>query len=248
MELAIAPAAQGAAGRLAAVRQRIDDAARRAGRNPSDVTLVAISKTFTPEQIMPAIEAGVTVLGENRVQEAEEKVGQLPSTITWHLVGHLQKNKINKALELFSLIHSLDSVAQCDAIGRRAEREGQPAHVLLQVNVTAKPSQFGFAEREVDAAAAHLAHVPGLRLEGLMCIAPEVEDAEETRPYFQRLAALHREVAARVRAAGHPWQHLSMGMSNDFPVAVEEGATLVRVGRAIFGERAATPAAAQVEG
>ena len=237
------PAAQDAAGRLAAVRRRIADAARRAGRDPDGVTLVAISKTFAPDQIRPVIEAGANVLGENRVQEAEEKVGLLPAGVTWHLVGHLQKNKINKALELFSLVHSVDSVALGEAIGRRAAPTGRPAHVLLQVNVAQKASQFGFAESEIVAAAAHLARVPGLQLEGLMCIAPEVEDVEQTRPYFRRLAALHREIAPAARDAGHPWEHLSMGMTNDFPVAVEEGATLVRVGRAIFGARAAAPAA-----
>jgi len=248
MEVAMAPAAQDAAGRLAAVRQRIADAARRAGRSPSEVTLVAISKTFTPEQILPVVQAGANVLGENRVQEAEEKVGHLPSSITWHLVGHLQRNKINKARELFALIHSVDSVALGEAIGKRAERDGKRMPVLLQVNVAEKETQFGFGEGEIAEAAAHLARAPGLQLEGLMCIAPEVEDAEQTRPYFRRLAALHRDLAARVRDAGHPWQHLSMGMTNDFPVAVEEGATLVRVGRAIFGERAAAPTAATAQG
>ncbi len=244
MSAATAPAAN-AASRLAAVQERIADAANRAGRNPDNVTLVAISKTFSPEQIVPVVEAGQRVLGENRVQEAEEKVGELPPSITWHLVGHLQTNKINKALELFALIHSVDSTHLAEAIARRAERAGTPAHVLLQVNLAHKETQFGFGESEVHAAVPALLALPGLSLDGLMCIAPEVERAEETRSYFQRLAALHQALAPQVRAAGHSWEHLSMGMSSDYPIAVEEGATLVRVGRAIFGERtSATPQAA----
>ena len=245
MSAATAPAAQDAAKGLAAVRERIADAAHRARRSPDDVTLVAISKTFSPEQIIPVVEAGQRVLGENRVQEAEEKVGALPAEVSWHLVGHLQTNKINKALDLFALIHSVDTTHLAEAISRRAERAGTPAHVLLQVDLAHKETQFGFDESDLRTAAAALAALPGLRLDGLMCIAPEVENAEETRPYFRRLAALHQELATRLRDAGHPWRHLSMGMSNDYPIAVEEGATLVRVGRAIFGERTpATPHAA----
>jgi hypothetical protein len=176
------------------------------------------------------------------VQEAEQKVGQLPATIKWHLIGHLQKNKINKALELFQLIHSVDTVGLGEAIGARAERAGKRMAVLLQVNLAEKETQSGFAEGEIAEAATQLARVPGLQLEGLMCIAPEVEDPEQARPYFRRLAALQQELAPAIRGAGHPWRHLSMGMTNDFPIAVEEGATLVRVGRAIFGERTAAPA------
>ncbi|MGH2355259.1 MAG: YggS family pyridoxal phosphate-dependent enzyme [Chloroflexota bacterium] len=229
--------AQDVASRLAAVQERIAAAARRAGRDPAGVTLVAVSKTFPPERIREAIDAGVTDLGENRVQEAEEKVPALPDTVRWHLVGHLQSNKINKALELFSLIHSVDRVELGEAIGRRAERRGTAAQVLLQVNLTEKESQFGFADADFTDVARRLAAVPGLALDGLMCIAPEVESPEETRPCFRRLAALFDELKASMAQAGHPWRHLSMGMTGDYDVAVEEGATLVRVGRAIFGDR-----------
>ena len=239
MNVAIAPAAQDAAGRIAAVQQRIAAAAVRAGRDPGDVTLVAVSKTFSPEHILPAVEAGLTHLGENRVQEAEEKAPRLPAHITWHLIGHLQSNKINKALDLFDLIHSVDSVALAEAIATRAARRGRPARVLLQVNLAEKESQFGLAEAELHAAAVRVAQLDSLSLDGLMCIAPLVEDPEQTRPTFQRLRTLHQALADRMRAAGHPWRHLSMGMSGDYPIAVEEGATLVRVGRAIFGERPA---------
>ena len=224
--------------RLALIQGQIGDAARRAGRDPAAVTLVAVTKTFSPERIQPAVEAGVRDLGENRVQEAEEKVRTLPAGVRWHLIGRLQRNKVNKALELFILIHSVDAMELGQAIGTRAERQGRRMPVLLQVNVAQKETQTGFAEAEVVSAARQLARVPGLTLDGLMCIAPEMEDVEQTRTYFRQLAAQHRQLAAEVRDAGHPWRHLSMGMSNDFPVAVEEGATLVRVGRAIFGERA----------
>jgi PLP dependent protein len=239
VETAVAGTAQEVASRLAAVRDRIAGAARRAGRDPGAVGLVAVCKTFPPERIRPALAAGVTDLGENRVQEAEEKVPALPTGVRWHLVGHLQKNKINKALELFDLIHSIDKVELGQAIGARAARRGRPAHVLLQVNLAEKESQFGLAAAEVAAAAEALASVEGLALDGLMCIAPEVDDSEATRPTFRRLAALFGDLEPVARRAGHPWRHLSMGMSNDYPVAVEEGATLVRVGRAIFGDRPA---------
>ena len=240
---AAAEAAQAVASRLAQVRERIGAAAWHAGRSPDDVTLVAVSKTFSPDHIRLAVEAGATDLGENRVQEAEAKVPLLPTTIRWHLIGHLQSNKVNVALQLFSLIHGVDSAALAERLSRHAQQRGARPAVLLQVNVAQKESQFGFGEEELPAAFRQIASLPALVLDGLMCIAPEVADAEETRPYFRRLAALHRQLAPVAVDAGHPWRHLSMGMSNDFPVAIDEGATLVRVGRAIFGERERAPEA-----
>ncbi|HEU5316295.1 MAG TPA: YggS family pyridoxal phosphate-dependent enzyme [Chloroflexota bacterium] len=225
------------AARLAAVRDQIDQAAHRARRRPGDVTLVAVSKTFGPDAVRDVLDGGVTDLGENRVQEAEEKVPAVGRPARWHLIGHLQSNKINKALELFDLIQSVDSLDLARSIGQRANKRGAPAPVLLQVNVAGKESQFGFSEDELRAAAAELAGLEGLSLNGLMCIAPLVDNPEETRPTFRRLAQLGRDLEKRFRDAGHAWRHLSMGMSNDFQVAIEEGATLVRVGRAIFGER-----------
>jgi pyridoxal phosphate enzyme (YggS family) len=235
MSTAAAPHA--VAARLAAVRDQIDQAARRAARPASDVTLVAVSKTFGPEAVRDALDGGVTDLGENRVQEAEEKVPAVARPARWHLIGHLQSNKVNKAIELFELIQSVDSVDLARAIGDRAARRGAPMRVLLQVNVAGTQGQTGFASDELRSAAPELASIEGLSLDGLMCIAPLVEDAEETRPSFRQLAQLKAEVEARMHDAGHPWSQLSMGMSNDFPIAVEEGATLVRVGRAIFGNR-----------
>jgi pyridoxal phosphate enzyme (YggS family) len=186
---------------------------------------------------LPVIEAGVIDLGENRVQEAEPKVAALPRRVRWHLVGHLQRNKVNRALELFSLIHSVDSVELAEAIGTRAVRRGAPAAVLLQVNVAHNQVQSGFDAGDLLAAAPRLCAAPGLTYDGLMCIAPEVDDPAAARPFFRQLAALHAQLAPRLRDAGHPWRHLSMGMTGDYPVAIEEGATLVRIGRAIFGQR-----------
>jgi len=228
---------EGIAVRLAAVRQMIGSAAERAGRRPQDVTLIAVSKTFGVADIEAAIAAGVTDLGENRVQEAQDKLPMVSGTARWHLIGHLQRNKINKALELFDLIHGTDSLDLATAIGHRADRRGLPARTLLQVSVDGNVSQFGFEPDALRRSAKEIAVVPGLRLEGLMCIAPHVDDPEEARPAFQLLAGLAREMEETMRGSGHPWSHLSMGMSNDYPVAIEEGATLVRVGRAIFGER-----------
>lgn len=238
MSAAVA-AAEDVAARLAAVQRRIAGAAERAGRDPSEVTLVAVSKTFPADHVRLALDAGVQDLGENRVQEAEEKVPLLPAGVRWHLIGHLQKNKINKALELFSLLHGVDTVQLAEGIANRAARQGKPAAVLLQVNLAEKESQFGLGEDDVAAAVRKVAGLDGLSLDGLMCIAPEVDDSQQARPFFQRLAALHHSLAPAMRDAGHPWRHLSMGMTNDFEVAIEEGATLVRVGRAIFGERVA---------
>lgn len=231
--------APGLAARVAAVRERIAEAARAAGRQPEDVTLIAVSKTFGPEDIQHAISAGVLDFGENRVQEAEPKIPNVTAAtgLRWHLIGHLQRNKVNKALDLFDVIHSIDSRSLAEAVGRRAERAQRRAPILLQLNVGDTPTQHGFAIEEVEHEAHTLAGQAGLAIEGLMCIAPLVDDAEATRPYFRRLAQLHARLAPAMRAAGHPWRHLSMGMTNDYPVAVQEGATLVRVGRAIFGER-----------
>jgi pyridoxal phosphate enzyme (YggS family) len=239
VDTAVAGSGPEIASRLAAVQDRIAAAARRAGRDPSAVTLVAVSKTFPVERLREALAAGVTDLGENRVQEAEAKVPQLPGTARWHLIGHLQSNKINKALELFCLIHSIDRVELGLAVSERAVRQGKRAPVLLQVNLAEKETQFGLDAAAVGAAARTLAAAGGLALGGLMCIGPEVDDPEETRPTFRRLATLFGELEPELRRAGHPWSHLSMGMSHDYLVAVEEGATLVRVGRAIFGDRPA---------
>jgi pyridoxal phosphate enzyme (YggS family) len=244
VDTAVAGSAPDLASRLAAVKDRIAAAARRSGRDPSAVTLVAVSKTVPAERIRDALDAGVTDLGENRVQEAEAKAPLLPRETRWHLIGHLQSNKINKALELFCLIHSIDRVDLGLAVAARAARRGTTIPVLLQVNLAEKETQFGLGAADAGPAARTLAGAGGLALEGLMCIAPEADDPEATRPTFRRLATLFGELEPELRRAGHPWRHLSMGMSHDHLVAVEEGATLVRVGRAIFGDRPAPAAPA----
>lgn len=222
--------------RVAHVKGTIAEACKRANRSPAEVKLVAVTKTVPTDIIAQAYGAGLRVFGENRVQEAQPKIGALPADIEWHFIGHLQSNKARAAAGLFDLIHSVDSVRLGRRLAARAAA-GQSIRMLLQVNLTGKTSQSGFAPEEVGAAVAALAGESGVALEGLMTIAPQVTDREAVRPWFRQLADLYRDLAAT--AAGHPWRHLSMGMTEDYPIAIEEGATLVRVGRALFGERPA---------
>jgi pyridoxal phosphate enzyme (YggS family) len=214
---------------LARVRGRIERAAARAGRAPSSVRLVGVSKTFPPQAIVQALRAGLSDVGENYIQEAATKVAEVAATATprprWHLVGHLQTNKVRTALELFDVIESVDSVRLAEALSRRAVK---PVEVLLEVNVAGEATKTGFSPEEVPAAAGRIAALPNLALRGLMTVAPEADDPEEVRPVFRRL----REFGL---ALGLP--ELSMGMSGDFEVAIAEGATIVRIGRAIFGAR-----------
>ncbi len=216
------------AARLAQVRERIAAACERSGRSPEAVTLVAVSKGFGAAAVREAVAAGVTDIGENRVQEAADKwpeLGEL-SGVTWHMVGHLQRNKVKVALDLFDVIHSVDSLRLAEAISNRALSN---VPVFLEVNVSQEPTKTGFTIAEVaDAyAAARPLH---LDIRGLMTIAPLTERAEDARPIFRDL---------RETAHGLGLKQLSMGMTNDFEIAIEEGATHVRVGRAIFGERPA---------
>ncbi len=238
--------------RIEAIHTRIANAAQRAGRDPAAVTLVAVTKTQPPERIAEAIAAGVRHLGENRVQEASSKIPALAGTtehLTWHLIGHLQRNKAKPAAQLFDVVHSLDSLRLAEALDRAValEAAAQPRRlpVLLQVNVSGEASKEGFnlagglANQEQFALLlqdiAHIVALPHLQIEGLMTIAPIADYPEATRPVFRALRLLRDELACRFPSA--EWQQLSMGMTDDFEVAIEEGATLVRVGRAIFGER-----------
>lgn len=222
------------AANLARVRERIARAAERAGRRAEDVLLVGVSKTVEVERIRAAVAAGLPALGENRVQEAREKIAALGRPVPWHLVGHLQTNKVRDALALFDLIHSLDRLDLARELDRRARQRGQAVRTLLQVNVAGEATKGGFAPDQVDAALEALAGLDGVRVEGLMTIPPPVERAEDARGWFRALAALGKRL-------GLP--HLSMGMSADFEVAIEEGATIVRVGTAIFGPRPGKAAA-----
>lgn len=231
------------AGRLAAVRAKISQAAERAGRDPAAVTLVAVSKTFPVERIRAAIAAGVTDLGENRVQEAQVKIPALGAAgVRWHLIGHLQSNKARAALALFDVIHSVDSLALAETLSRRVAAarpdDDRPLDVLFEVNVAGEATKQGFAPEALLAAAPALAALPRLRPRGLMTIAPRMADPEDARPVFRALRGLRDRLAPAVAGS---FDDLSMGMSHDYAVAVEEGATLVRIGTAIFGARAAQP-------
>jgi len=219
---------------LERVREQIAQAAAKTNRSVEDVELVAISKTHEAEKVREAIEAGQSLFGESRVQEARVKIPDLPSNLRWHFVGHLQKNKIRHALPLFELIHSVDSIALAEDVNRIAEEDGLHPRVLLEVNVAGEGSKFGFKPETLRAEMESLLALPRLSILGLMTIPPIAEDAEDSRKYFVQL----RELRDQLQTEFHvDLAQLSMGMTQDFAIAVEEGATLVRVGTAIFGER-----------
>jgi pyridoxal phosphate enzyme (YggS family) len=213
---------------LERVRERIARAAERAGRRPEDVLLIGVSKTVEAGRIRAAMAAGLPALGENRVQEARAKVAELGRSVPWHLIGHLQTNKVREALELFEVIHSVDRIDLARELDRRARAAGRRIDVLAQINIAQEPSKGGWPPEAVETAVEALAALAGLRLRGLMTIPPPAERAEDARGWFR---ALHKH------AERHGLTDLSMGMSGDFEVAVEEGATMVRVGTAIFGPR-----------
>ena len=219
---------------LERVRSQIADVAEKSGRQPRDVELVAITKTHDAERVREAYEAGQSLFGESRVQEAHAKISELPSNLRWHFVGHLQKNKIRHALPLFELIHSVDSLALAQDMNRIAEEEGLHPRVLLEVNVAGEGSKFGFKPATLRAEMESLLALSRLSILGLMTIPPLAEEAEASRKHFVQL----RELRDRMQTEFHvDLAQLSMGMTQDFTVAIEEGATLVRVGTAIFGER-----------
>ena len=218
------------------VRQQISTAAAKSGRTPKEVELVAISKTHLAESVREAIEAGQILLGESRVQEARAKIPELPSNCRWHFVGHLQKNKIRHALPLFEMFHGIDSLELARDINRIAEEDGAHPNVLLQVNVAGEGSKFGFAPDALGEQMEALLALPRLSIEGLMCIPPLAVESEDSRKFFVQVREL-RDSLEKEFSLKLP--QLSMGMTQDFPIAIEEGATLVRVGTAIFGERRA---------
>jgi pyridoxal phosphate enzyme (YggS family) len=220
---------------LAAVRERIADAARRAGRREDAVLLVGVSKTVDVDRVRAAIEAGVPALGENRVQEAREKIAALGRPCPWHLIGHLQTNKVRDALECFDLIHSVDRLPLAEALSRRGAEAGRRAAVLVQVNVGEEPQKGGVRAEDLRSTLEAMAALPGLRLRGLMTIPPIPRDPEDSRPHYREMGKLLD--AARGWGFGAEFSELSMGMSGDFEVGIEEGATIVRVGTAIFGSR-----------
>jgi pyridoxal phosphate enzyme (YggS family) len=219
---------------LERVREQITQAAAKAGRALNEIELVAVTKRHPAEKVREAVEAGHTLFGESRVQEARAKIPELPSNLRWHFVGHLQKNKIRHALPLFELFHGVDSLALAQEMDRIAAEQGEHPRVLLEVNVAGEGSKFGFRAETLRADIESLLALSRLSIVGLMCIPPLAEEAEASRKFFVQLRELHNSVETEFDVK---LPHLSMGMTQDFWIAVEEGATLVRVGTAIFGER-----------
>jgi pyridoxal phosphate enzyme (YggS family) len=215
------------------VRERIIAAAERSDRDPGRITLVVVTKGVTDDCIRRAVAAGATVLGENRVQEALPKIGAVGGSVQWHLIGHLQRNKVKRVVGLFDLIHSVDSIELAREIDLRAGQAGIRQKVMIQVNEAREQSKHGVLPEGLDALVRQTSALSHLSLEGLMTIPPPSDDPEGSRPFFRRLA----DAAEKLRQAGMPVGELSMGMSNDFEVAIEEGATMIRVGTAIFGPR-----------
>ncbi|MCJ7803563.1 MAG: YggS family pyridoxal phosphate-dependent enzyme [Desulfobacterales bacterium] len=229
---------------LLGVMERIEKAARKVGRDPNEIKLVAVSKTVEAARIKEAIEAGVSILGENYVQEAQKKieeVGRPACTerfgegrpVSWHFIGHLQSNKVKYAIRLFDMIHSLDSIPLAEELNRRAEQADRVIRVMIEVNLSKEATKFGTDEEVVVNLAKRIQNLKHLLLEGLMTMPPYFDSPEMSRPYYIALRALKE----RMVKEGVPMKELSMGMSNDFEIAIEEGATYVRVGTAIFGPR-----------
>jgi hypothetical protein len=220
---------------LEIVQQRIKAACERAGRKRDSVLLLAVSKTHPPETIRAAADCGQVFFGENKVQEARAKIPLCPGKLRWHFIGHLQSNKCRDAVELFELIQSVDSLPLAREINKRAEQAAKRMPVLLEVNVAGEASKFGYAPEKLLAELKELNALPRLELHGLMTVPPWTAEPEQGRPHFRRLREL-KEQAGTV--LGAPMPHLSMGMSDDFEIAIEEGATIVRIGTALFGPRA----------
>ena len=225
-------------GSISSIYKRISHAAMRAGRNPEEVKLIAVTKTVTVQQIKEAIDAGLRTLGENRIQEAKAKIEELSAgstmpSVSWHLIGHLQKNKVKYAVRLFDLIHSLDSAELAEELNSQAEKTGKVQEVLMEVKLSPEETKHGVAKTKLPELLKMAQPLKYLKLRGLMTVPPFFDSPEEARPYFRELRKLRDEA----EAAGYHLPELSMGMSNDFEVAIEEGSTMVRIGTAIFGER-----------
>jgi PLP dependent protein len=227
--------------RLEAINQRIAVACERAGRQVSEITLVAVSKTIPAARIREAIEAGVSTLGESRVQEAAAKIPELlqlcdERKVQWHLIGHLQSNKARRAVELFDAVHSVDDLKLAERLDRFAAESGRRLPIFIEVNIGGEESKSGVAPGAVLPLCEQIGKLQSLELKGLMAVPPFSDNAEDARPFFRQLRLL-RDEARQSGAAGARFNDLSMGMSDDFEVAIEEGATFVRIGSALFGER-----------
>lgn len=221
---------------LTLVRKKIDEACVRAGRRPEEVTLIAVSKTKPAALLQEAYEAGAREFGENKVQELTDKYEALPKDIKWHMIGHLQRNKVKYVVDKASLIHSVDSLRLAEEISREALRKNVEANVLIEVNAAGEESKFGVTPEAAEALVRQAAALPAIHVKGLMTIAPYVEDPEENRKHFVRIRQLAVDIKAK-NIDNVTMAVLSMGMTGDYEVAVEEGATCVRVGTGIFGGR-----------
>ena len=225
---------EGVTERLASVREKIDRAAERSGRDPGDVELLVVSKMWPAERVREVADAGQVSFGENKVQEGEGKVSVLPDHLQWHLIGHLQRNKVRRALPLFGTIHSIDSLKLARYTSNISAELGGKPEVYLQVNLAGEESKSGWAADRLEAEFSDLLALGDLRLAGLMCIPPAAAVPEDVRPWFVKLRELRDHLQT---LHDHPLPGLSMGMSGDYEIAIEEGSTIVRVGSAIFGQR-----------
>jgi PLP dependent protein len=235
---------------LKEVNERIENAATRAGRDPSEITLIAVSKTFSAAAVLAANRVGVQNFGENRVEEASEKIPQFDQlcladhsaiqapNITWHMIGHLQSRKAKQAAELFGFIQSIDSISLASKLDQSAAALGKLIPILIEVNISGEASKYGLTPEpraSFITTVGQILDLPHLDVQGLMTVAPIVDQPDQARPYFRSLRVLRDEL--RVRFPERTWPHLSMGMTSDFQAAIAEGATIIRIGRAIFGER-----------
>jgi pyridoxal phosphate enzyme (YggS family) len=221
---------------LEKVEKRMAQAATKAGRKPGDITLVAVTKTYPADVVKQGVEAGIAIIGENRVQEAAQKYSEIGAPPEWHLIGHLQSNKAKKAVEIFSLIHSIDSVVLVREVGRRAEEAGKIQDVLLEVNTSGEPQKYGFQIEEAVKILTGIKDIRGVKVLGLMTVGPLTEDVEKVRESFRKLRTIYDEIAG-MGIPNVEMRYLSMGMSGDFEIAIEEGSNMVRIGSAIFGAR-----------
>ena len=218
------------------VEKEIEDACRRSGRDPREVTLVAVSKTKPVEMLQEAYDAGAREFGENKVQEIDAKYDRLPRDIHWHMIGHWQRNKVKYIVDKVAMIHSVDSLRLAEAIDKEAQKKNVVVPILIEVNVAEEDSKFGLSLEEVTSLVESISKLSNVRIQGLMTVAPFVEDPEENREVFRSLKKLSVDIAAK-NINNVTMSVLSMGMTNDYQVAIEEGATIVRVGTGIFGAR-----------
>lgn len=209
------------------VKDRIKEVSTRVGTNPAEIKLVAVTKGVSVPKILDAIQAGINIIGESRIQEAKVKYGEIKACVEFHLVGHLQRNKVKDAVSMFDLIHSVDTLALAKEINKKAAQRGKVQNILIEVNTSGEKTKFGITPSELEGLIKEIERLPNVNLQGLMTIAPLLDDPKKARPYFRLLRELNERFGLK---------YLSMGMSNDFEIAIEEGSNMLRIGRAIFEE------------